>query len=179
MNDNQLYAAIIAAIKKGLIDCGFSGIAVKQANQPTQQGANSGPTCYVTKLGNKLYGSPERKDEYNPITRVSDHAEKQYYESQFQLTALAMQSPSAVNGWTADDILQGAIYGLQSDYGIKALKAAGIGVLRITDSTNPSFQDDERRNEFSPSFTFTVTHERVIVSTTPPVETYDYRINRV
>jgi len=75
--------------------------------------------------------------------------------------------------------LQGAVYGLQSDSGIKALKAAGLGVLRITDSTNPSFQDDERRNEFSPSFTFTVEHERVIVSTTPTVETYDYRINRV
>lgn len=179
MNDNQIYAAIIPVIKRGLIECGVSNVDVKQANQPTQQGANTGPTCYITKLGNKLYGSPKREDVYDSVTGAFNHKKTQLYESQIQVTALAMQNPSNINGPTADDILQAAVHGVQSDAGIAALLASGIGVLRVTESTNPVFQDDQRRNEFAPSFTFTVSHPQVIVTATPAVESYEYRVNRV
>lgn len=178
MMDNEIYAAIIPIIARGFIDCGISGVTVKQANQPTQQGANSGPTCYLSKIGNRRYGSPKRADDFDGVTGAFEHRETQFYESQFQVTCLSKQGAATKNQPTADDILQGAIYGLQSDSGLSALRAAGLGTLRITESNNPPFQDDERLFEYSPSFTFTVLHEQDIVTATPAVESYEYRIAR-
>lgn len=42
MNDNDLIRLFLPIIKAGLIADGFVDIIVKQNNQPTQQGVNSG-----------------------------------------------------------------------------------------------------------------------------------------
>jgi hypothetical protein len=62
---------------------------------------------------------------------------------------------------------------LQTWETIDALKAAGAGILRVTDVRCPYFKDD--RNEFQPfpSFDFTITHERVIIRTGKTITTVE------
>lgn len=179
MNDNQLFAAIIPIIAAGLTACGLSGIAIKQAFQPTQQGANTVPTCYLQKLPDRRYGSPQRRDTFDPLEQEFAHTETQFYETTFQVNALATQNPSNLASVTPTDILRAASYALQCDAGILALKQAGLGVLRITDIRNLQINDDRDRFESSPSFDFTLTHQQVIVSTVPLVVSSELNVKRV
>lgn len=58
MLDNALIALLITTLNTGLASIGQSSILVKQANQPTQQGANSAPTVYLSKIADRMYGYP-------------------------------------------------------------------------------------------------------------------------
>lgn len=178
MKDNELIAALIPILKAGLDACGFSTVAIKQNFQPTPQGANRGSTVYLHKIGDKLHGSPRRSDEYDDEENSFVHTETQLYETTFQVTSLAIQSTSTTSE-TASDIGSAAIHSLQSDSAIASMQALGIGILRVTNLTNANWLDDYGRNEFAPSFDFTVLHHRARITATPAVETYEYRVNRV
>lgn len=180
--DNPLIKEIIAVMRAGLDANGLSNVKVKQSNQPTNQGANTAPTLYLDKIpGDKRYGFLRRTDEWvddvdPPFMR---HIEAQVYESTFQFTALSIQNPADVTQLTASDLANWAASIIQSDAARLALQAKGIGMLRITEIRNPYFVDDKNRFEASPSFDFTLTHEKVIISTSPAVVTYEADVKRV
>lgn len=183
MLDNQLIALVISIIKTGLtgLDLGVV-IGVKQAYQPTQQGTPVENTVLLHKIGDHRYGYPLRKDEWIPDTDgsgVMTHTESQWYETTFQIDALAIQSPSNVTSLTASDIVNYVAAILQSDTALGALKAQGVGILRITEIRNVPFVDDRDRFEYHPSFDFTLTHEQVIISESPVISIEDFNIARV
>lgn len=206
MLDNQLIALIGQILTSGLGGiAGLEAIAIKQANQPTQQGANSAPTIYLTKIGDKRIGTMARKavwvpneadsistesgdiiteesgnpigiDDGLPPTGTMVYTQLQQYESTFQLSALATQDPADLTGLTASDILNYAAWVMQSEDCITTLEAQGIGILRVADIRNPPFSDDRQRFEYIPSFDFTLTHKQTIVKTAPVIKTEEFQI---
>lgn len=178
MIERLLFSNIISTIRDGLDANNLTDVQIKQSYQPTQQGANKARTVYLHKITEKRLGSPKTTEFYDQNTSEIIHTETQFYETVFQVNALATQAPGVITE-SAGDILNIVAYALQSEYGIKKLKQAGIGILRVQGITNTPFLDDRDRYEFSPSFDFTVEHEQVIVSTSEVVQTVDYNINRV
>lgn len=203
MLDNQLITLIIQILNTGFANLGvpaMTGVLVKQANQPTQQGANSAPTVYLTKIGDRRIGSMKRSSVWVPATSLNITTESgteittesgnpigtdagsmvntqlQQYETSFQLSVLATQDPSDLTALTASDILNYAAFVMQADDCISALESNGIGILRINQVRNPYFSDDRQRFEAVPSFDFTLTHKQIIVKNAPIISTEEFII---
>ena len=170
MNDNDLIRLFLPIIKAGLIADGFVDIIVKQNNQPTQQGVNSGPTVYFFKVANKRYGFLGRYDVWDTIAHDMVHTEDQYFETTFQVSALVRQFPITPNAYTASDLVNEVAAIMQSDTTRATLNAAGVGILRVMDITNPYFTDDRDQFEASPSFDFVLTYLVSRVTQTPVIQ---------
>lgn len=184
MRDYQLYTELIATIKAGLVANGLPLVGVKQAYQPTQQGAPTGPVVLLNKIpGDVRFGAPKKIDRWDPDANGGlgemIHSESQWYESTFQVNAIVTQDADDDTPLTSSDLLNIVAAVLQSDETITSLRAKGIGLLRVRDIRNPTFTDDRDRNVYSPSFDFTLTHEQAIISTSPATDTVEYGIYRI
>ena len=113
--DNSLIQIFLPIINAGLIADGFTGVVVKQANQPTMQGIPTSPTIYFFKVANKRYGFLGCSDQWNSNTSQMDHSESQYYESTWQMQSLVLQDPTTPNQYTASDLINEVASIMQSD----------------------------------------------------------------
>jgi len=172
--DNQIIQIFLPIIQNGLITDGFTGVTVKQSNQPTQQGIPTTPTVYFFKVSNKRYGFLGRHDEWKVNQML--HHESQYMEITFQIMALVLQYPITPNQYTASDLVNEVASIMQSDNTRDILNQSGIGILRVTDISNPYFVDDRDQFEASPSFDFTLTYQDDRVSNIAIIDEYDYQI---
>lgn len=180
MQDNKLIAALIATIRTGAVSVGLpDGIAVKQANQPTQQGAESGAAIYLTKVIGNRCGWPGHVEYFDAQAMKMRRRTTQVYQTTFQINALARQNPADVNSLTASDILDRVATLLNGPIGMALLRKTGIGVLRVTDVRNPYFKDDMGRFESSPSFDIVLTHKTETVSDIDAVAVTEINIGRV
>jgi len=167
--DNTLIQLFLPVIQAGLVADGFTTTVVKQSNQPTQQGIPTAPMVFFTKIYNRRYGFLGREDVWDSGTSSFIHSESQYYETAFQVSALVLQNPSDLTIPTASDLVNEVACLMQSDATRAILNAQGVGILRITDVTNPYFVDDRDNFEASPSFDFVLTYLNVRTSTTPKI----------
>ncbi len=169
LTDNSLIQIFLPIIQAGLTADGFTTTVVRQSNQPTQQGIPTVPTVYFFKVYNRRYGFLKREDVWDTISSSFIHTESQYYETAFQVSALVLQNPSDLTIPTASDLVNEVSCIMQSDSTRAILNAQGIGILRITDLTNPYFVDDRDNFEASPSFDFVVTYLNTRESTSPQI----------
>ena len=179
MKDNDLIRLFLPIINQGLIDAGYTGVVTKQANQPTQQGINTGPTVYFYKIGDHRYGFLRRDDVWDEDTLTMVHTEIQQYETTFQVSCLVLQNPSNPYLYTASDLVNEVAAIMQSDKTRAILATENVGILRVTDVANPYFVDDRDQFEANPSFDFVLTHKQTRVTTDPVVESWELNINRV
>lgn len=179
MTDNDLIRLFLPIIKAGLIADGFTGVTVKQSNQPTLQGANTNPTVFFYKLFDKRYGFLRRDSKWDEDAEIMTHTEMQMYETSFQINAMVMQNPSTPNQYTASDLVNEVAAIMQSDSTRKTLADSNVGILRVTGVRNPYFKDDYDKFEAFPSFDFTLTHRQTRVTTDPVVESTEFDIYRV
>lgn len=228
MNDNALIKLVIAQLNTGLAAYGIvtistenglniatesgdfittesSPIITKQSYQPTRQGANTAPTCYLNKVSDQRIGSAHWNDTWQSgdlatendlfITTESGetigidgnvgtvgsmiHTETQQYLTTFQLSSLAAQDPENVDSLTASDILNYASAVLQSMNFIAYMQTQGVGIIKVKDIRNPYFIDDRNRFEANPSFDFVLSHKQVIITTTPIISSEEFQILRV
>lgn len=177
MTDNELIRLFRPIIIDGLVDAGYVDVPVKQFNQPTQQGVNSGPAVYFSKLYDKRYGFLRRNSRW--VVNEMVHNEEQSYETTFQIMALARQNPSDTALPTASDLVNEVAAIMQSDKAIKILNDADVGILRVMDVRNPYFTDDQDIFEASPSFDFTLVHGQTRISQDNIVDEFDYGIYSV
>ena len=173
--DNTLIQLFLPIIQSGLAADGFTGVTVQQANQPTQQGIPTGPTVYFYKLYNRRYGFLGRQDVWDENLDQMTHHEGQYYETSFRFQALVLQNVKTP-GYTASDLINEVACILQSDSTIVELNAQNVGILRITDISNPYFTDDRDNFEALPSFEITLLYLNDRISVDPVVDTYEYGI---
>lgn len=179
MTDNDLIRTFLPLVKNGLAVVPYQDVAVKQNWQPTAQGANTQPTVYFHKLGDKRYGFTGRYDDYNSVTNRFDHSEIQCYETTFQVSTLVRQNPKVTDSFTAADLLNQVAMILNSDTTRFAMASKGVGLLRIIEVPNPYFNDDRDQFEASPSFDFILTHNRIYAAVVPVVDYYELEIKRV
>jgi len=174
---NQLIMAQLGPLMAA--DPDLAGVQLVRNFQPLPAGATTGPTVYFVKITDKRYGSSKRKDVWNIPDEQFDHAEIQTYETSYQFSAWIPQDVADPDRLTESDILNIVSGIMQSDTILQAFRAAGVGVIRVTEVRNPYEVDDRNRFEAVPSFDIVFTHTRERVTTLPAVVTYDARISRV
>lgn len=182
MNDYDKAAALRTVLLAELVAQGSSA-AVQQMNQPTIQGRPSGPALLFSKVGPDVrYGWVKREDgpdEDDPTLMV--HRETQFYESTYQIEAVGPPAQPGVTPpiATPSDLVNLAAAVLQSDAALGALRLAGLAVLRVTQVRNPHMKNDRDQFEAVPSFDLVVTHEQIMLSTTPAAVVGELRMARV
>lgn len=183
MTDAQLFTLIMAGMLAAASVRAGVPVDVKQNYQPTQQGAQTVPTLYVHKLFDKRVGHVQRKDVWDPDADPPNgayrHIEAQWYETTFQVTALAAGNPLVPDQPSASDLVNVGADIMQSDAMMARLRAANVGVLRVGEITNPQFVDDRDRFEASPSFDFVLTHKREYIDGVPVVSLVEFNFARV
>lgn len=155
-------------------------ITLKQNYQPSQQGANSAPTFYMHKIGPMhRHGWPGRRMVWDEEAEVLRLAQAQVYEARYQFNALIRQATDS-DAATASDMLDALASILNGDAVVDQLRAQyGIGVLRITDLTNPYVVNDRQQFEAEPSFDVVLTFAREVIEETPATATIELGIYRV
>lgn len=180
MNDKPLFALLRSIlVAEFALLTGYENIEVARKNQPRQQGRTQSPTVYMSKISDRRYGSPKRRDRYSTLTQNFDHAEEQVYETRIQFSVWVKENPQDVTGLTGSDMLSAVAAIMQSDKTVAALIAQGVGVQRIIEAPNPYFVDDQDQFLADPSVDVIFTHTRSLVTTIPAVDTYEARISRV
>jgi len=174
--DNSLIQIFLPIINAELVVDGFTGVSVKQSNQPTMQGINTNPTVYFFKVASKRYGYLGRLDVWDPISSTMVHSESQFYESTWQMSALVLQYPATPNAYTAADLVTEVSSIMQSDKTRDILNESGIGILRIRELTNPYFADDRDNFEASPTFDFTLVYENIRLGVNPIISEFNSTI---
>lgn len=160
MTDRDLIKVFFPLLKAGLTANGITA-NVRQSYQPTEQGAESVPSLYFFKVGDKRIGSPSRKSVWDTLLGKEIDTDTQLHEATFQISAWVRQTTTTTE--TASDILSSVAMIMQGSQFIEALKANGIGILRITDLRNPYFKDDRDQFQASPSFDFAISYNRTLV----------------
>lgn len=178
MTDYARAVTIRAAMLAGLVD-----VPVIQFDPLTTQGRPSGPTVLFQKTGgDRRYGWTKREDVPDPdVAGQMIHRETQFYESTYQFEAVGPSAQPGVTLPTAtpSDLVNRAAAVAQSDAFMAALRVAGLAVLRVTDVRNPFMQNDRDQFEAVPSFDLVVTHEQIMLSTTPAAVVGELRMARV
>lgn len=155
MLDNSLIRLFLPIIQNGLILDGYEGVTVKQANQPTQQGINTGPTVYFFKVGDRPIGLISTQESL--VDTVLTDQTLQWYETTFRISALVLQDPASPS-YTASDLINEVRAIMQSQMTVETLILSDVSILRVTDVSNQYFKDDRDQFEAIPSFDFTLTH---------------------
>lgn len=180
MNDKELNALFMGPLRDAMTaDIRLGGVKLARNYQQTQQGAASGAFVYFVKIGDHRYGHPGRFDVWDAAAQTMRHTELQPYETTYQLSAWIPQDAADVTSLTESDILNIVSGIMQSDAILTAFRAAGAGILRVTDVRNPYIVDDRDRFEAVPTFDVVLTHKREIAATLPAVVTYDANVSRV
>lgn len=172
LTDNAIIQIFLPVINAGLIADGFTGVKVKQANQPTMQGINTDPTAYFFKVASKRYGFLGRNDAWDSLTSQMKHTENQFIEATWQIQCLYLQDPATPNQYTASDLAFEISSIMQSDNTRTILNNSDVGILRVTDISNQYFTDDRDNFEAIPSFDFTLVYGNSRVTIDPSYDTY-------
>lgn len=180
MNEIQLYQLLIATINAHKAAFGIPTILVKQAGQPTAQGANTAPTAYLQKVTpDTRRGQPGKREVYNVESGFKDQSQEQQLETMFQCSVLATQNPADLDALTANDMAGLLVALLQSDRAIDQLAVSGVGIYRIGDVRMMPVTNDRDQFQYEPSFDFILTHKQVIVLQTPIAVSEEVQIKTV
>jgi hypothetical protein len=178
MTDNQLFALVRTVILTGLAARDLNGWKVARKFQPKQQGANSTPTVYLFKLNDKNIGSPRTAYKWNADLQRMDADDARTYETTFQASILMDETDDA-DALTPGDVAIEVAAIMQSDEALAALRAAEVGIIRVTDIRNPYDVNDRTQYAADPSFDFVLTHKRRRVYVAPHATSIEGNIHRV
>lgn len=178
MNDNALIQLFLPIITAQLIVDGFTGVIVQQYEQPTQQGIPRLPTVFFQKIHDHRYGWGDAYNKWNPNTSQMDLYETQWHETHFQFFAMVVPNLLQPISYTAADLANEVASILQSQATRVTLMASNVGILRVSEITNPYFQDDRDQFEATPSFDFVLTSLETRISIVPTVTDFVVNIQR-
>lgn len=171
MLDNQLFTLIFSIVNAGLAAQSITGVTVSKAYNSITVGVPSGASVSCFKISDHRYGYPKKVSTWRPEEPPAMlHTTTQCYETNFQMQALIPLDATPADAQTASDLVNIVAAIMQDDTAIATLKLSEVQILRITDVRNPAFKDEKNRNEFAPSFDFTLTHKQVFTVEVPVIE---------
>lgn len=166
MKDADLIVLFTGLLESALTAENISDVPVVQLYQPTQQSrADSGNGVYFQFLFTRNYGSPQKTKSYNSTTKVFDTIQTQQMVTKVQISVFYPADPSDTDRLTSHDLAANLSMRMQSDKTIRALRAAGVGITRITDIRNPNFDNEQDQSEFVPNFDLDLNYNRVVNDT--------------
>jgi hypothetical protein len=175
LTDNELIRLFLPLIKAGLTTYGYTTATVLQGNQPTKQGTDTEPSVHFYKIGDKRIGHPQRKSTWNDLMSVMTDTDIQIMEATWQISTLVRQP----NTYTASDLANVVAMIMQTSKFIEALKASGVGILRIGEVRNPYLQDDRDQYQASPSFDFIISYSRNLSLVGAKIDAIEFDAKRV
>ncbi|MCQ9426681.1 hypothetical protein NRB16_24480 [Pseudomonas sp. LJDD11] len=178
MTENQLKALLRKTLLDGLLAQGINDVPVINGYQPTGQGREP-KGLYFFPLAEPGYGWQYRKDRYDPASGEQIHSETQLVRSTFQIAGFAEANLQDASVLTAQDITGLAAMLLVSASAITALRRGGAGVERVTAIRTLFIENDQGRNEATPSFDITLTHKRTLTQRAPSIEAFEHAFTRV
>lgn len=179
MRDRELIAAVIAAVAP-VLQSRLYPTAIRQGQQPTTQGTPSTTTYYGQIIPpERRYGFEQFAEIWNPATEQFDTFQSQQIETVIQFGASGPQDPSNLTQDTLPDLVRALASAIQSERCRLALRAAGIGLLRVRDVRIVYALDDKNQHEASPSVDVTLTHRDTYIDTLPAVTAREVVIFRV
>ena len=180
MNDAQVIARLITALRAGLIEYGFASPRIKASYDTNQQGESSVPTWYIHRINTHKYGATSKKFQRNAQdSKIIDVTETRHLERTFQITALKKQDPENWDDDGAFDMVDIAAAVVESDEFGAAIRANGIQRYKVTDIATPYFEDASEDNQLSPNFNFTVIYTREFNKSVSAIDTFSDNINRL
>lgn len=171
MNDNALFSLVKSVVAQGISDYLDIDVIVRRDYQPNQQGAALGAAIYIHVITDNRYGYPRKVTQW--VDDHFEHTETVWNETTFQVNARIIQDPANTEQLTANDVVNIVAATLQSDLAIATFKAQNVGIYRVQQIRQTPVRNDMDRNEFSPSFDFTLAHQRSIVRVTPKLQSID------
>lgn len=173
-------AALLAMLADYFAAVGVADVEVIQAQQPTQQGQYTGDALYFQRLHERRYGWPQRLDVFDQASLTFVHGESTQYEVTYQFNAyIAPPQNGEIPARTPADILRVASMAFQSDRGMAPLRAAGLGVLRVTDLRLSYATNEQGQFEPEPSFDVTMTYRNTLTDQVGLVTETELNIFRV
>jgi hypothetical protein len=152
----ELFMPILQGIKYAPV--------VQSAYQPTLQGAPIGNTIFFSKVTDKLIGSPHILIVNGTKTTT------QKVETTWQVGGLVKQDPNNIQITAGDLVAEAHLTILQSVPDFANVQA---GILFITQIRNSYFKDEHDTYTESPSFDFTIVHNKTIITTTNTTSAID------
>lgn len=179
MNDTSLFIMLRTLLLDGLSAQGFTGIEVKQKYQPTTQGAPSSPAIFLFKVGDRNYGTLQRRARWDSAASRFRQEEGQQIETTLQCSARSLLDPEDFTQLTASDIVNLASGIIQSEFAITRLSSQNVGIYKVEAIRAPFEVNDFDNFDMSPSFDFTVTHKRTLTWAVPHIDSVESGIHRV
>lgn len=176
MNDKQLRALIVKELRAGLSRLSID-VRVIAGNQPTTQGRKD-EGLYFFQIADALAGWQARSYE-RKLGNNLDMEDRQVVETSFQVQALVIDDPASLAQLTALDVLHAAKMIIASLPFVEAMQRDSVGVQRPSNIRTPYFTNDRDQFEMSPSFDFTLSHERGIITSIKAVESAVLDIHRL
>lgn len=168
MRERALFTLVRETLLAGLP----AGVAVQRVNNPVTVGVRSGPTLYLQSIiPGRRVGWLGRKDTETADPLEMAHAETQWLETTFQISALNDQNPDDpdfLTALSAADLCSLAADILQGDAGLAALAASRVRPLRVSEIRVTYFKNDADQFEANPSFDIVLSHVQIRQSATPP-----------
>lgn len=178
MTDNDLFGLVRRVILAGLVARGLNGWDVARSFEPEQSGQNTAPTVYLFKIGDRRHGSPSQSDKWDETPGIMRRIITQQMETTMQ-AAVRMDERTDEFALTPSDALLMVADIIQTDEGLAAMRAAGVGILRIADVRNSYNVNDRNQFAADPSFDFVLTYCRTRDATSPHAVSVERSVNRV
>lgn len=180
-DDVDLIKVFSSIIEKSLFDIDLQDVPVVQLDQPTQQPRGTSGV-FFTNLYDVRIGWKSSDIKYDEVNDCFLFTERQHMEALIQISVLYPFFPdkdNAITKRTAKDIANYLAQKLNSDNSIFIFNSVGIGVLRISDIRQQSFDNDRDQFEFMPSFDLNIVYNRKINQKVPKIKDIVYDIYRV
>lgn len=152
--ENQIWSDIISFLKTSLTTLGYTGWNVVQFQQQTLQELET-KTLYVSWIGSRRIGWQKHAQvlQNNEMTQYEGYVE----EIRFQVSAYKQRTLNDdVATPTSNDLINRLVTFLQSQAGVKALRAIGYSTPRIVDIRQNPFSTDSDLYEKMPSVDISV-----------------------
>ena len=176
MLDYDIIKVFRPLIIDGLLEFGINA-KVLMNYQPTKQKLNDN-TVYFFPISSKNVGYQAKYNEWDDTLKIMRSVEKQAKETTFQVNGVLKQNPSDLT-ITAMDLTAYVNMILQRRETISTLKENGIGILRVGELRNVTFQNSDENWEYNPSFDFIITHEAVIRGEMSKIDNFNLNIKRI
>lgn len=179
MIDNTLYKVVRDELLAQLSRYGQPTWRVKQNYQPTQQGDTGIGTIYFHKITDTRYGWLQRADAWDMTEEEMRHIESQQIETTLQVSGVLLETADNTSGMLTGDMVKLAAQAFQSDTMMQAMRARGLGVLRVRDVRTIQVVNDQGNFEPSPSFDVVLTHRDTYEEIIAIVNTREINIHAV
>lgn len=162
MTDNEMIKLIRGHIMQYVASTGRT-TPVMQKHMADQQGMETvdtgGDGIYLQKIADYYWGWPGTETVYDQVNDVMTEITTQNVETTFDISALSIQDPNDTSKPTASDVVNGLAMWMQKRETLRLINEQGVNIKPLKNISNPYFEDDRHRNEASPTFRITITHQ--------------------